>query len=158
MSLEENKRLVRQYFEAFEAGQAEAYDHLLGPDFYVRGLHDPKGELPPERGPQAYKRALRVRSAAGADRQSIHIDELVAEDDRVIARWTVTWTDAAGFAGLPPTGRRVSYSGVNGFRIADGKLAEAWDLWDRLRMWQQLGVLPETADFLAQVRARRTGE
>jgi hypothetical protein len=52
MSLEENKRLVGQYFEAFEAGQAEAYDQLLGPDFYVRGLHVPRGELPAERGPE----------------------------------------------------------------------------------------------------------
>lgn len=58
--------------------------------------------------------------------------------------WRVVWH--------PATGKEISYSGINIFRVADGKLAESWDLFDRLWHWQQLGVLADTAEFLAQAR------
>jgi hypothetical protein len=48
----------------------------------------------------------------------------------------------------------VTNSGINIFRIADGKIAEVWDIMDRLWMWQQLGVLPEIKEALAQAKER----
>ena len=50
----------------------------------------------------------------------------------------------------PPTGKRVYYSGINIFRIAAGKIAEVSDIFDRLWLWQQLGVLPEIKDAIAK--------
>lgn len=58
--------------------------------------------------------------------------------------------------GLPPTHKEISYNGLNLFRVADGKLAEGWDMFDRLWLWQQLNVLPDTGEFLAAARERRS--
>jgi hypothetical protein len=72
----------------------------------------------------------------------------------------VRWTEAIGFADLPPM--RVRYSDVNGFRIADGMLAEAWDLWDRLTMWQHLSAARGAGDGgplrVTQAQVNGTGE
>lgn len=54
------------------------------------------------------------------------------------------------FFSLPPTGKAAAYCGINIFRIADGKIAEVWDLYDRLWMWQQLGVFADVKDAIAQ--------
>jgi len=54
--------------------------------------------------------------------------------------------------GLPPTNKEVSYSGVNIFRVAEGKIAEIWDLYDRLWLWQQLGVLPDVKEALRKTK------
>ncbi len=80
------------------------------------------------------------------------IDEMLAEDDRVMVRWTFHGVQQGEFFGLPPTNRPVTYSGINIFRIADGKIAEVRDIFDRLWLWQQLGVIPETAEFIAKAR------
>lgn len=80
------------------------------------------------------------------------VDEMLAETDRVMVRWTFYGTQQGEFAGLPPTHRPVSYVGVNIFRIADGKIVEIWDLLDGLSLWQQLGVLPEIKDAIAKIK------
>ncbi|UCC88216.1 MAG: ester cyclase [Anaerolineales bacterium] len=85
---------------------------------------------------------------------NITIEEMIAEGDRVVVRWTSHGVHQGETQGLPPTGRRVNNSGVNIFRIADGKIAEVWDIWDRLWLWQQLGVLPELKEAIAQARDR----
>lgn len=51
----------------------------------------------------------------------------------------------------------MTYAGINLFRIAAGRLAESWDLFDRLWLWQQAGVLPETGRFLQAARDARAG-
>ncbi|MBN1934516.1 MAG: ester cyclase [Anaerolineae bacterium] len=54
--------------------------------------------------------------------------------------------------GLPPTGKPITNSGINIFRVADGKIVEVWDIFDRLWEWQQLGVLPELKNAIARAR------
>jgi hypothetical protein len=44
----------------------------------------------------------------------------------------------------------VTNSGINIFRVEDGKIAEVWDIFDRLWVWQQLGVLPDIKEAIAQ--------
>ena len=53
---------------------------------------------------------------------------------------------------FPPTNRQVTLSGIYVFRIADGKIAEVWNLWDRLGEMQQLGVLAETKELVAKAK------
>jgi hypothetical protein len=69
--------------------------------------------------------------------------------------WTFHGTHQGEYFGVPATGRPVTYSGLNIFRIADGRIAEIRDLYDRLWLWQQLGVLPETAEFLKKAKRKR---
>lgn len=153
MTLEQNKTLVRRYFEALQ--KPEIYDEILTPDFRVTALHhvtiNPEGEA---RGPQAYKAAAQWAQSVW---QNAHmtVDEVLAEGDRVTVVWTFHGVQTGEMFGLPPTPKAVSYTGINIFRIADGKLAEGWDMFDRLWLWQQLGVLPDTGEFLAAARQAR---
>jgi hypothetical protein len=80
------------------------------------------------------------------------IDEMIAEGDRVMVRWTHRGTHQGEMRGLPPTHKQVTVSGINIFRVADSKIVEVWDISDRLGMWQQLGVLPELKDAIAKAR------
>ena len=80
------------------------------------------------------------------------IEEMVAEGDRVMVRWSSCGTHQGEFHGLPPTGKQVTNSGINIFRIENGRIAEVWDIFDRLWVWQQLGVLPDIKEAIARRR------
>lgn len=153
MSIENNKTLVRRYFEEAPY-HPEIYDEILAPEFHVTAIHhatiNPEGE---DSGPQVFKAAAVWLKNVWKDGH-ITIDEMISEDDRVMARWTFHGIQQGEMFGIPPTGKEVAYSGINIFRIAEDKLAESWDIFDRLWLWQQLDVLPETGEFLEAARAR----
>jgi steroid delta-isomerase-like uncharacterized protein len=70
------------------------------------------------------------------------IDDEVAEGDKVVKRWTVTGTHRGELMGIPPTEKNITITGVNFYRIADGKIVETWWSSDALGMLTQLGVIP----------------
>ena len=71
-----------------------------------------------------------------------HLQDQVAEEDKVVTRWTVTGTQRGEFAGIPATGKAVSFEAINVHRVANGQVQEGWLSWDALGMMQQLGVIP----------------
>ncbi|MEU9441198.1 ester cyclase [Streptomyces sp. NPDC048304] len=72
------------------------------------------------------------------------LDDLLAQGDRVCARWTWNATHKGDFLGIPPTGRKVTMTGMTLFRFtADGKIAEMWWQHDQLGLMQELGALDE---------------
>jgi len=74
---------------------------------------------------------------------NVSIDDLIAEGDRVAARFTMRGTHTgADFLGLPASGRKINVTGISIFRIADGKIAEHWANEDALGLLQQLGAMP----------------
>jgi steroid delta-isomerase-like uncharacterized protein len=159
MSLEHNKRLARLYFETIQTGNLDVFDEIMADDFTVQAIHgkysvviNPSGD--DEGGPAAFKKFAVEWRETYPDGQ-VTLDEIVAEDDRVIVWWTFTGTQRGTFLGIPPTHKRVTWAGFNSFRIEHGKLAEAWDMMDRLSLWQQLGVLPPTKEFLEQAQQQR---
>jgi steroid delta-isomerase-like uncharacterized protein len=74
----------------------------------------------------------------------LHIatDDLVAEGDQVVKRWTARCTHKGEYMGMPPTGNELVVTGIEIFRIAGGKIVEVWASMDTLGMLQQLGVIP----------------
>ena len=68
---------------------------------------------------------------------------MIAEDDRVVVRLTMSGTHTGEFFGIPPTGRRVTVPGAHILRVAGGKVAEHWGANDDLWFLRQLGVMPE---------------
>jgi predicted ester cyclase len=68
------------------------------------------------------------------------IDLMLAEDDLVMARVTVEGTNTGPWGATPPTGKHASFSLVNIFRIANGKVVEIWNHRDDLGLMQQLGA------------------
>ncbi|MDP8951660.1 MAG: ester cyclase, partial [Actinomycetota bacterium] len=71
------------------------------------------------------------------------IEDLFAEGDKAVLRFTFRGTHQGEFMGNAPTGKRVTMAGIDIFRIADGKIVELWGQEDVLGMMQQLGAIPE---------------
>ena len=68
------------------------------------------------------------------------VDLMLGEDELVAARWTATGTHSGLWGSIEPTGKRASFSGVNTFRFADGKVAELWNHRDDLGLMTQVGA------------------
>ncbi|MGE5123658.1 MAG: ester cyclase [Acidobacteriaceae bacterium] len=145
MPLEKNKALVRRFFEDAPYHPEACHEifaekipwhalyHTDHPDF----VSDPQAEK------EAYAHHIRLWGG-----WSESIDEIIAEGDRVVVRWTFRGTHQGEYLGMPPTQKPVVFSGIYIFRIAEHRIAEVWNLWDQLGEWQQLGILPTKQEIL----------
>jgi ketosteroid isomerase-like protein len=149
MTIEENKTLVRRYFEEAPYN-LEVCDQIFAPQIPWHALYrTTHPDFISE--PQAEKIAYtRHKNLWGGWSESI--DEMIAEGDRVMVRWTFNGIHQGEYLGIAPTHKPVSFSGIYIFRIQDGRIAEVWNLWDQVGEWQQLGILPETAKVLNNAR------
>ena len=141
MSTETNKNLARRFYvEILNARRIDTVDDLAVAE-YVE--HDP---LPGQRDNREGLKD-RVRILTEALSPTFTIEDMIAEGDRVVVRWTNRGTHVAPFLGIPPTGRAFEIAGVDIYRVENNRLAEHWHVVDQLTMLQQLGLLPtpETA-------------
>jgi steroid delta-isomerase-like uncharacterized protein len=135
----ENKALASRFHrDLFVQGNLAAADEICAPEFVWRAPNMPPGI---STGPAAVK-AFAGMIARGFSGIQITTDDRIAEGDRVVDRWTFRATHTGEFMGVPATGKQVTVTGIDIFRIADGRLAELWQSWDQLGMMQQLGVAP----------------
>lgn len=74
---------------------------------------------------------------------------MIAEGETVALRYTARGTHEGEFLGLEPTGDRVSVSGMEMYRVEDGKITEIWTSYDALGLFQELGAIPPLDDLLA---------
>jgi steroid delta-isomerase-like uncharacterized protein len=138
MSTARNKLLAeRVWEEVWHHGDLSRIDELFTPDF-VR--HDPGREL---HGAEQNRQFISGQRAAFPDLR-FTTDDLIAEGDKVAVRYHFQGTHLGDFHGMPPTRKRVSYTGVLIYRCAAGKIAEQWTEFDLLGFLQQLGVAPNT--------------
>ena len=152
MSIEDNKLLVRRYFEDAPYNPAVC-DEIYAPSSLFHTIqHASVTPQVTESNPQSEKAAYEWLKTVWSADWRMSVDEIIAEGDRVMVRWTFHGTQQGEFSGLPPTHKQVTYAGINIFRIAAGKIAQIRDIYDRLWMWQQLGVLPEIKDAISQAR------
>jgi len=152
MSIQENKILVRRYFED-APDHPEICDEIFSPVFKFHTIQC--ASITPqvvESSPQSEKAAYEWLKSVWSPEWRMTVDEIIAENDRVMVLWTFYGTQQGEYAGLPPTHKRVTYSGINIFRIAEGKIAEIWDISDRLWLWQQLGVLPDIQEAILRAK------
>jgi predicted ester cyclase len=75
----------------------------------------------------------------------VTIDDIIADGDKVIARFTARGIHKGEFMGLPPTGKAIIMTGIEIFRIKEGKIAELWGEANLMGLMQQLGILPGLA-------------
>jgi predicted ester cyclase len=73
------------------------------------------------------------------------VEDLIAEGDKVVCRWTVRATHQGEFMGVPATGKVVTWTGISITRFAGGKDVEDWESFDMLGLMQQLGAIPQMA-------------
>ena len=136
MSIEENKAQFRRVFDMINTGKLDNAGELIATDYVY---HSPGS--PDMRGPEGFKQLISMYRAAFPDLLMV-IDDMLAEGDRVAVRWTATGTHRGELMGIPPTGKRVTTSGLIISRFAGGKVVEDHEVIDSLGMMQQLGVVP----------------
>jgi steroid delta-isomerase-like uncharacterized protein len=134
-----NKELSRRFTELFSTGDEARADEVLSPDVVMYGSV-PGGELD---GLDAVKGFVAEYRASFPDNTS-SVQQQIAEGDTVVTRWRARGTHRGEFGSIPPTGRRYEIHGVTIERIADGKIAEVWAVWDGLELLGQLGIAPES--------------
>jgi len=127
MSAEENKDLVRRE-------QEELWNHT--------------GDLDAAEELFAAGQAEAAEQEAAKFRQGFPdvistIEDLIAEGDKVVARWRSRATHRGDYMGIPQTGNRVEFTGISVYRIEDGKIAESWNSEDQFGLMRQIGAIPE---------------
>jgi predicted ester cyclase len=127
VSLEENKALVRRE-------QEELWNHT--------------GNLEAAQELFAAEQAEAAKQEAADFRQGFPdvvstIEELMAEGDKVVARWRSRATHRGAYMGIPPTGKEVEFTGISVYRIEEGKIAQSWNVEDQLGLMRQIGAVSE---------------
>lgn len=121
---ESNKTLVRRYYQQAIGDLAEI-EAIVAPDFVDH--HFPPG-LPA--GPDGVRRFFREILGSVFSDMRIEIDFLLAEGDRVDCHFALHARHTGPFAGIEPRDTPIICPGISTFRIADGQLAEAWEIFD----------------------------
>ena len=135
----DNVALVRRWFEeVWNKGRAEAIDELLAEECVVHGLAEEKGAA--LRGPSDFK-PFHGKFREAFPEIEVVVEDTVSEGDKVAARCTVRGRHRGDSLGFKATDSPVEFEGICITRIADGKIVEAWNNFDFMSMFQQLGAL-----------------
>jgi predicted ester cyclase len=127
MSVEENKDLVRRE-------QEELWNHTGNLDAAVELFAAEQAEA-------AWQEAADFRR--GFPDVTSTVEDLIAEGDKVVARWRSRATHQGTYMSIPPTGKEVEFTGISVYRIEAGKIAEEWTVEDELGLMRQIGAFPE---------------
>ena len=135
MSLEENKAIVRRYFEAVKKRNLAITDELVAPDYFHRGFQ--------VRSRKEWKQSMTAVLDAFPDYLET-IEDMMAEGDKVWVRYKAMGTNTGVYGGVPPTGKKATYEAVCIYRIVSGKIVEMWSVSDMLDFYKQLGIIEYT--------------
>jgi steroid delta-isomerase-like uncharacterized protein len=112
-AIENNKAIIRNWIDAWLKKDFMALDKIFAPGYTVNGMLV---------GPEGVKQAVELFHSALAD-LSLELDEIVAEDTKVVARWTLRGRHVGEFIGVAPTGKLLELKGINIYNIIDGRIA-----------------------------------
>jgi len=143
--LERNKTVVMRFKKAQGTPEQDAaMREVLAPDY--KRLRGGMENLANNARDQGYPGTGQFLRAAIPDRVDVY-EDIIAEGDRVGLRWRLTGTHRGNLFGIPPTGRKIDVYEVGLFRLAGGKIVEAWFMVDEAGLLKQLGArLPSRKD------------
>jgi steroid delta-isomerase-like uncharacterized protein len=131
----ENKVMMRRWFEeVWNRGRVAAIDEMLSSQATIHGLG-------PEGLDVAAFKQFHTRYRSAFPDVRIHVEDVIAEGDKVAVRWSGTGTHQGNDLGFPATGNSIQFTGMTIGRVENGKLVEGWNVFDQLGMLQQLGVV-----------------
>ena len=135
MSTEENKAIVHRAFEQlYDQRNVDVIDELWAKEFIQ---HWPGQE---EGGDTWKERMVSALTGAPPDLH-LAIEDMIAEGDKVVVRFTWSYTQTVPFAGAAPTGKYISWTGISINRLGNGKIVEEWANVDNLGLQRQLGKI-----------------
>lgn len=132
-----NKKIIEAYFyEVWNKGDFSKLNEIIHDDYLN---HNPSAPNPP-RGPSGLVPII-SEMRSGISDLNYTIEDLIITNDHVVARVTVTGTQAQTLWGIPPTGKNFKVSQINIERIQGGKIIEHWRVTEELKLFQQLGLV-----------------
>jgi predicted ester cyclase len=142
MSMEANAARAGQVLtEVLSTGNLALLDDVVAPNVVRHDL----GGRPDIVGLQGIKLFVTAIRTAFPDIE-LTIEDVIAEGDKVVVRYTARGTHKGVFQGIAATGRQVSWAGINIYRHEGSKAVETWQLASTLAVIQQLGVVTPSAD------------
>ena len=136
---EQNKTNVRRLFEeVWNKGHVAVTDELVAPTY------TPHDSASPDlgRGPESEKKRVTLYRNAFPDIR-FTVEDLLAEGETVVARWSCRGTHKGELYGIAPTNKQFNITGISIARFTNGKMFEGFVNWDALGLMQQLGVVSE---------------
>jgi predicted ester cyclase len=132
MSAQTNKAIVRRYIQELNQRNLAVLDELVAVDFRSTVL-------------EGYSHNI----TAFPD-YHVTIEDMIAEDDKVVLVWNHQGTHRGVYEGVSPTGKVIIGRHISIYNIVDGLISGADGVWDAASIWQQLGLIPDTEEILAK--------
>ena len=134
--MSEEKTLAQRSWEIVNQHNPDLIDEFYTPDLV---WHEPDQDI---QGSEEAKQFVSMFFEAFPD-LSVTLEDVIAEGDKVVTRWTIRGTHQGELMGIAPTEEQIELKGITIHRIKGGKIAEEWERYDNLGMTQQLGVVAE---------------
>ncbi len=130
--------LHRWFEEVWNKGREEAIDEMFAADGIANGLNDADGN--PVRGIENFK-VLHRNFRSAFPNMEIIVEDTITEGDKIAARCTVRAKHEGEGIGISPTNQPIEFTGLTIVKIKDGKIVEAWNEFDFMKMYSQVGAL-----------------
>lgn len=152
---DDNKQLVLRFVEElWNQRKLDVANVIFASDCHTHQLSSSAGPINSvPRGPEAVKKHIAEWLLGFPDLQ-FAVEQMLAEGDRVSTQLTMEGTHTGQWLGVPSTGKRMTIRMMTIHRIQEGKIIEDWVIVESLGVLQQLGVLPSTAELLAEFARR----
>ena len=138
---EAHKAMVWRAIAAiWHQGQVEAIEEVIAPTYVYHTSHTVGDGGHEVYGPDGVRNTVSAWRSAFPDLR-FTLEDLIVEGDKIVARWTCRGTHQGVFRGMAPTGKRVTFTGMTLYRMAQGKIVEQWTVEDGVSLYQQLGIL-----------------
>ena len=133
MSAEDNKTLARRSWEVTD--NLDLLDEVYAADFV---WHEPDQDI---QGSEEARQFINMYKSAFPDLR-VTVEDVLAEGDQAVTRWTIRGTHRGDLMGTAPTERKIELKGITIHRIEGGKIVEEWNGYDTLGVMQQIGAVP----------------
>ena len=130
MTPEANKTIFRRYIDELNHRNLAILDELVADEFR-----------------EAVRQGYHRNVTAFPD-YFVEILDMIAEGGQVVVEWTHRGTHSGLYDGIPATGKTITGTAISIYRVIDGRITDARGIWDRGEVWQQLGLIPDTATIL----------
>ena len=137
MSEKEKKTILHQFLdEAYNKGNLSVGDKSISASCV---FHTPEADI---EGIEGWKKYATGFLTAFPDDLVVTIEDMVCEENKVVAYWTCRGTHNGDLRGIAPTGKQVTWQGMGIYRFSEGKIVEVWTLNDALGIMRQVGAIP----------------
>jgi predicted ester cyclase len=133
MSTEQNKAIARRSIEElWNDRNVAVIDELFAENYHDSWV---------TAGLRAWQEEIIAMFAGAPPDWHITVEDQIAEGDKVMTRWTWSFTHTVPFLGAAPTGKHISFTGISIYRLEGGKIVEGWFNNDELGLNRQLGKI-----------------